>query len=130
MNQLNERDLDLHVKIVGWLHIAGSGLTLLVGAFLLMFLPALGAAAGDPEAATVLGILGPAFCFFLVAISLPGLLAGYGLLKRRSWARVLAIVVSIFKLVNFPIGTAVGGYTLWVLFQDSAADYFVALKAA
>lgn len=31
---------------------------------------------------------------------------------------------TILNLVNFPIGTIIGIYTLWVLFQDSAADYF------
>jgi hypothetical protein len=45
---------------------------------------------------------------------------------RKSWGRVLAIVVGVLNLINFPIGTLIGIYTLWVLFQNTAADYFVA----
>jgi len=58
----------------------------------------------------------------MAALGLPGLLAGYGLLTRKPWARVLAIVVGILSLLNFPIGTAIGIYTLWVLTQPVATD--------
>ena len=34
------------------------------------------------------------------------------------------MVVGFLGLVNFPLGTAIGIYTFWVLLQDSAADYF------
>jgi hypothetical protein len=62
----------------------------------------------------------------MAALGLPGLLAGYGLLTRKPWARVLAIVVGILNLVNFPVGTAIGLYTLWVLTQPTATEYFAA----
>jgi hypothetical protein len=42
-------------------------------------------------------------------------LVGFGLLSRQSWGRVLGIVVAILSLLKFPIGTALGIYTLWVL---------------
>ena len=35
---------------------------------------------------------------------------------------MLAIAVGILSLLNFPIGTAIGIYTLWVLTQPVAAD--------
>ena len=57
------------------------------------------------------------------------LLAGFGLLNRRPWGRVLAIVAAILALLKFPFGTALGIYTLWVLASgasgleyDSLAD--------
>jgi hypothetical protein len=34
------------------------------------------------------------------------------------------MVVGFLGLVNFPIGTAIGIYTFWVLLQDAAADVF------
>lgn len=43
------------------------------------------------------------------------LLVGYGLLTRRSWGRVLAIVFAVLSLIRVPFGTALGIYTLWVL---------------
>ncbi len=130
MNQLSEHDLELHVKIVGWLHIFGSGLLVLVGLFLLVFLPGIGAVSGDPVAVKVLGFVGPAVFFLMAVIAAPGLVAGFGLLKRKSWSRLLGIVVGVLNLVNFPIGTAIGIYTIWVLMQEQASDYFTMLKSA
>ena len=61
---------------------------------------------------------------------MPGLLAGYGLLKRASWGRVLAIVVGVLGLFNFPVGTVIGIYSLWVLLQNAATDYFTPAESA
>jgi hypothetical protein len=43
------------------------------------------------------------------------LLVGFSLLNRKPWGRTVAIVVAILALFKFPIGTALGIYTLWVL---------------
>ena len=49
---------------------------------------------------------------------------GYGLLTRQPWGRVLAMVAAILALVKFPLGTALGIYTLWVLAPEvSGAEY-------
>jgi hypothetical protein len=40
---------------------------------------------------------------------------GFSLLHRKPWGRTLAIVVAILALLKFPMGTALGIYTLWVL---------------
>ena len=51
-------------------------------------------------------------------------LAGWGLLERRPWARMLAIVLAVLALFRFPLGTALGIYTLWVLAPaQSEAEY-------
>lgn len=49
-----------------------------------------------------------------------GLAAGWGLLDRRPWARMLAIVIGCLSLLSFPFGTALGIYTLWVLASAGA----------
>lgn len=51
----------------------------------------------------------------LVALGIPSLIAGVGLLKQKDWARTLAIVLAVLALASFPFGTAAGVYTLWVL---------------
>ena len=43
------------------------------------------------------------------------LVAGYGLLNRAPLGRTVGIIAAIFALIKFPIGTALGIYTLWVL---------------
>ena len=51
----------------------------------------------------------------LVIKGILGIAAGWGLLERQSWARVLALVVAFLSLIHVPFGTAIGVYTLWVL---------------
>lgn len=130
MNQLSKNDLDMHVMIIGGLHVLSSGVLVLVGAFLLVFLPSIGAVSGDPDAIAVMGITGPMLCFLLTALAVPGLVTGFGLLKRKPWARVLALAVGVLALFNFPVGTLTGAYTIWVLGQQSATSYFSNLKTA
>ena len=50
--------------------------------------------------------------------------AGVSLLQRKSWGRVLAIVVAFLSLIKIPFGTALGIYTLWALLPSaSGAEY-------
>jgi hypothetical protein len=77
---------------------------------------------------------------FLSAIALvilvkaaAGFIAGWGLLQREPWARVLALVLGFISLFNIPFGTAVGIYTMWVLLPSAAQaeyDTMVAARAA
>jgi hypothetical protein len=41
--------------------------------------------------------------------------AAWGLMERAPWGRVLAIVAAILSLLKFPIGTAIGIWTLVTL---------------
>jgi hypothetical protein len=90
----------------------------------------IGLVSGDAEAVRVMPIVGTAVGGFMTALALPGILTGIGLLKRKPWSRVAAAVLGILNLMNFPFGTAVGVYTLWILLQNEAADHFVAAKMA
>jgi uncharacterized membrane protein (DUF2068 family) len=59
-----------------------------------------------------------------IATGVLGLIAGWGLYERRSWARLLAIILAFISLVHPPFGTAIGIYTLWVLLPaTSEAEY-------
>jgi hypothetical protein len=129
MSQIDERQIGQHIMIVGWLHIVGSAIYLAIAAFVFALLTGIGVASGDTEAVTVLTTVGTSVGAFLSILALPGIAAGIGLLMRKSWGRVLAIVVGILNLINFPIGTLIGLYTLWVLFQNTAADYFAVEQA-
>ena len=52
---------------------------------------------------------------------------GFSLLQRKPWGRTLAIVVSILALFRFPLGTALGIYTLWVLAPSYSGMEYEAL---
>ncbi|HET7100430.1 MAG TPA: hypothetical protein VFJ52_04705, partial [Terriglobia bacterium] len=60
----------------------------------------------------------------LFATAVLGFLAGWGLWNYRSWARMLAIILGVIALIHFPLGTALGIYTLWVLLpMESEREY-------
>jgi hypothetical protein len=62
-----------------------------------------------------MGSLWPMIAVTTVFAAALALIAGYGLLNRRPWGRIVAIIAAILALLKFPIGTALGIYTLWVL---------------
>ena len=69
----------------------------------------------------VLGVLIAVATFVFAGLSF---FVGFGLLNRKPWGRVLAMVVAILQLIKIPVGTALGVYTLWVLGPSaSAAEY-------
>jgi hypothetical protein len=121
---MNARDLQQHVTILGWVYVIGHALFVAIGAFLFILLTGIGLAVPDPEARLVLPIVGTAVGGMLIVLGLPGLVAGYGLLTAKPWARVLALIIAILNLVNVPFGTIMGIYACWVLLQRPARAYF------
>jgi hypothetical protein len=120
-----------HVKLLGILHIVFGGLALLAGlAIFALFggiagLVGMAGSGGDSWIAVpILGVIGT-FVFGLMAVlGLPGLIAGFGLLSFRPWARILTIVLSALELLNFPFGTILGVYGLWVLMTPAGERLF------
>ncbi len=125
---MKARDWDLHINILGWLYLLGSVIFLMIGLLSLFIMAGMGVIAQDPEAFQILSIIGVTGAMFFSLLALPGLVAGYGLLKRYPWARVLALIVAFFNLANFPIGSAIGVYTFVVLLQEDMGNQFAAPK--
>jgi hypothetical protein len=71
--------------------------------------------------------LWPMIAFATVFAAAVALVAGYGLLNRRPWGRIVAIVAAILALIKFPLGTALGIYTLWVLAPGASGLEYDAL---
>ena len=71
--------------------------------------------------------LHPFLSFIAIAIAVKaaaGFLAGWGLLQREPWARLLALVLAFLALFHIPFGTALGIYTLWTLLPaESEQEY-------
>ncbi len=62
--------------------------------------------------------------------ALAGFAAGWGLLQRESWARTLTLVLGFVSLINIPLGTALGIYTIWVLLSPGADEEYRRLARA
>ena len=118
--------MEKHVTIVAVLRIAFSALGILAAVIIFLAVVGGGLISGDSDAMRITAIVGPSIALVLVLVSLPGIIGGVGLLKYKQWARILVIILAILDLFNIPIGTALGIYTLWVLFQDETAQLFAA----
>jgi hypothetical protein len=127
--------LDTHVKVLAALYIIFGALGTLFGLGLMALLSFIGVAgaAADPDAwvaLPILGFTGAALGMFMLILSLPGIIAGIGLLKYRPWARILTIVLSALNLMNIPIGTVLGIYGLWVMLSDEGSRLFTNAPAS
>src|SRR2546421_486786 len=87
------------------------GLTLL-GLLLLVFTVKVASVAGDLISPFWMTIGGIIFVGLLFAVGLLPLLVGYALTKRKRWAKPLGFSLAVVSLVNIPIGTALGIYTI------------------
>ena len=125
MSQMDQRALETHVPVLGWLYVVSNALVLVVGIISLILLGGIGVFIDDAVAARILILTGSVTLVLLALIALPGIVAGLGLVGRKPWARVLAMVVGFLGLTAFPVGTLLGLYAFYVLLQDSAHDYFV-----
>jgi hypothetical protein len=118
--------VERHLQILGILWVVAGALFLIPG-FVLMAISGIVRISipatetiGRFIAPVVLSIIGGSL--FLVAAG--GIVTGWGLLKHRPWARMLAIVLGVVSLLHPPFGTALGVYTLWVLLSDQGgAEY-------
>ena len=126
-----------HIKIIGILNLIYGGFNLL-GALVVFLifggisgLFAIVGVVDDPNAgwaAGMFGVLGVLIGGLIVLHTLPAIIVGWGLLKGYGWARILAIILAIFDLFNFPLGTALGIYTLVILLDSRTEAEFRALS--
>ena len=54
----------------------------------------------------------------ILLFAVPSIIGGIALLNKKKWALTLVLVLGCFKLFTFPIGTAIGIYTIWVYSED------------
>lgn len=119
-----------HIRLLGILNIVWSSVSLAIGLVVLLifggmagFLSVLGWGSSDNNVnglivGPFMAVIGVIVVLVICCVSLPALIGGIGLLKMKGWSRMYMIVISILHLLSFPIGTALGVYGLWVLFQE------------
>jgi zinc-ribbon domain len=116
-----------HIRILGILWLVLSGLRLVPG---LAMMALFGSHRFIPGVPFFVHNIVSGIGFLFVAGALVGLAAGWGLIQRESWARMLAIVTGVLNLVDMPFGTALGIYTLWVLLPaESEQEYREVMRA-
>jgi hypothetical protein len=128
--------METHVKVLAILYIVFSSLFVLLALFMMLTFGGISAIVGSESSAEdaavvlpILGLTGMAMSMFFLALALPGFITGFGLLKRAGWARILGIVLSALNLINFPFGTILGAYGLWVLLNKDSERLFSSSSA-
>ncbi len=114
-----------HLPVVSILWMAFSALRATAGIFVVaaggFFLPLVGAGwifeRFLPGLVSAVGV-----CLLLIGVV--GLAAGWGLLQHEPWARIVTLILAFISLLHFPLGTALGIYTLWVLLPASTAEEY------
>lgn len=116
--------MEKHITVVAVLRLGLSILGLITGVILYVLLYAFGYLVDDLQVKTVLSIIVNIAMVVLIVLSIPGIIAGIGLLKRKEWARILTLILSALDLINFPLGTALGVYSIWALVQPEVMAEF------
>ncbi len=113
--------MESHVKFLGLMHILVGGFGGLASIiFFGLFAGAATAAAYGP----LIGYTLTGWMALLLILMLPTIALGVGLLNYRPWARSIGTVIAIVELLNFPLGTALGVYALWVLLSPETDPLF------
>ncbi|HLN75288.1 MAG: hypothetical protein ACM3O8_02855 [Methylococcaceae bacterium] len=116
--------MEKHINVVAALQIGLSIFTLLLVILSYTIFHLIGGFIDDPDSQMVFSIIADVIAAFLIFVSIPGLIAGFGLYRRKEWARILTLVISVIALFNFPFGTAIGIYSIWALVQPETVAAF------
>lgn len=118
-------NLDSHKRILGILFIVSASLTIFGMLLLNVFMATIFSFAANeatPDEREIIETVG-AFIqyvplFVILFCSIPTLIAGIGLLSRKSWATLFALIMGCLKLFSFPFGTAMGVYSIWIYSEE------------
>jgi hypothetical protein len=77
-------------------------------------------------ATAITGVVGLIVGGVFLLLAAANLVCGWGLWQRREWARLGAIGLSVFRLINIPLGTFIGLLIIWYLLQDHIKAEFTA----
>jgi hypothetical protein len=117
-----------HVRLLGIFWIALSALNTLQAAACYVIANTI--FLRPPEAGGPPPFLHPLLVFVagvLLAKAIVGFAAGWGLLQREPWARIVAMFLAFLAMFfDVPFGAALGIYTLWVLLPAKSEEEYEA----
>ena len=110
--------IDSHVRIAAMLHIVMGAIALLVLLVVGAIVAAVGMSLGlERDVAAWVGGVGLLLVALFAVIAIAEIVGGVMLLRGSELGRAMTIVFSALSLLNIPIGTAIGAYSLWALLR-------------
>ncbi len=116
--------MNAQVRLLGWLLIFYHGFSLVVLMVVAFFVGFAGLFAGDLEATAITSLVACGLVALGLITALPGIIAGWGLLGYRPWARILAIIVAVLGIWSIPFGTALAIFALVTLVSGKSDRVF------
>lgn len=117
-----------HNKYLGYSHLAYAAFFFVTMLFFLIFFGAMmigiGSSAPDGPPLFLFGFMWLFIGLIYAGMTVPSFIAGYGLLKKKKWARTASIISAVLAGMQFPMGTAVCVYTFWFLFSEPGKAMF------
>jgi hypothetical protein len=130
MAQPGARRVQQHVHLLGILWLAVSALNAIGAVVVYIIANTLFAPGNDTGAPNFLHPLLTVISIVIVVKAALGFVAGWGLLQREHWARIVALVLAFISLFNVPFGTAIGVYTMWVLLPMQSEQEYESMASA
>ena len=123
-------DIQSHKRTLGIIHIIYGSVVaitfLFIGSLITILYPFIADeivndVGGDADKALYLvsSIIRVVFILLLLFSALPSFMAGIGLLQKKDWGIVLALVAGCVSIFSFPFGTAVGVYSIYVFVENN-----------
>jgi hypothetical protein len=126
----SHRDMSMHVNVLGWIYIGSAGLMGILGLVIIFAsqlitrLPIPWPPEVPPGIVPFIGSIVVFVGLMMIAFAAAIAAAGVGLLQYRNWGRLLAVIMAVFLVFKFPIGTAIAIYTFWVLFSEEGRNHY------
>jgi hypothetical protein len=108
-----------HNRYIAWAFVAHGAFQTLMGLLIAAIFLLLAIFPNEDASMPFLAVIG-VFAFLIqIMFAAPGFVAAYGMFKKKSWARIGAIVAGVVSAMNVPIGTAACVYALWFFLGDN-----------
>ncbi|WP_370087933.1 hypothetical protein [Ekhidna sp.] len=123
-------DIQAHKRTLGIIHIVYGSLIaiafIFIGSLVSILFPFISEEIAKDvgnDADEVLFIVGSiirtVFILLLIFSALPSIIGGIGLLQKKSWGVVMALIAGCVSIFSFPFGTAVGVYSIYVYMENN-----------
>ncbi|GAB4237692.1 MAG: hypothetical protein Tsb0034_12960 [Ekhidna sp.] len=125
-------DLQAHKKTLGIVHLVYGIIVFLLFAFVGVlastFAPFIAEAIAEEDGKQgavvfemIANVVRLVLTLALIFSALPSIIAGIGLLQRKNWGIIMALIAGCICILSFPFGTALGAYSIFVFIENNKA---------
>ncbi len=122
--------IDSHKRTLAIIHLVVGILELVIfslaGLFFSTFLPFIEreiVKEEGPDAAIVIDFISSGlfsiFTIIILLTAIPSIIGGIATLRNKEWGLTLLLIAGCISLLSFPVGTAIGAYSIWVYVENS-----------